>query len=212
MKENIKKLIDDKFAEILGRHEDDLNLKADIDRLLELKGQYDVVPTELELDVKDVVKRYPITDTWEIVRLKTAIAFHTPYYWAVAKPSMANNMQGGALFETLSWFCDYQDTRDEYSEEERKTNDTICLVIVNIMSNHIDVFSDTQYMMDLVDTILKNRNRVIDEAKEQVENAEDTIEDEIRNAEFEAQVRAGEKISEKMQAAARKRKLRNNEN
>ena len=69
----------------------------------------DIKPVELCIAVDDVVKRYPVTEAMEIVRCKTCFFFHSTGFFAVSRPTVANNLQGGALFETLRWYCDYMD-------------------------------------------------------------------------------------------------------
>ena len=162
-----------------------------------------VEPVELCIEVKEVVKRYPITEAIEIVRCKTAIFFHSTCFWVVSKPTMANNLKGGALFEMLSWYCDYQDGRDSYTEEEREKYDTICAMIVNILTLPLDSFTDMDFFLDLANDILTRRNAFYERlAKEAEVVHEETLEDALENAAFEQEVAIQEAAVEELKKMA----------
>lgn len=148
-----------------------------------------VPAVEVCIEESEVVKRYPISEAVEIVRCRTAIFFHSTCFWVVSKPTLANNLKGGALFEMLSWYCDYQDNRDKYPEEERDGYDTFCAMISNILSLPLDVFTDTEFCLDIAQYIVKRRNEYYEKLiKEAAEEKPETLEDALANAEYEAEV------------------------
>lgn len=164
-----------------------------------------VVPTELIIEESEVIKRYPVTEAIEIVRCRTAIFFHSTCFWVVSRPTMANNMKGGALFEQLQWYCDYQDNREEYPEDERWKYDVICEMMVNLFTLPLDVFTDADFFLDVSNRILEERNKFYDRLTKEAETPhEDTLEDALDNAAFEAQVRVFEEIDKELKDIARK--------
>lgn len=164
-----------------------------LNELLALQRQYDVVPVEVTIPVDEVIKRYPITSSTEIVRTKNAIFFHSTCFWVISKPTLANNMRGGALYEQLEWFCDYMDSRSEYNSEEKQVYDTVCAMIGNILTLPLDAFTDMSYteevngeevvhdfFVDVASSILELRNiyysKIMEQAgAENPETPEDTI-------------------------------------
>lgn len=164
---------------------------------------------ELDIAVKDVVKRYPITEATEIVRCKTCIFFHSTCFWVVSKPTMANNGKGGALFEMLTWYCDYQDTRDTYSEEDRQMHDIVCSMVVNILTTPLDIFTDMDYCLDVAQSLVEKRAAFYKKLTEQsLIPREDTVEDAIANAEFEEEVRLSEQMGKEIEELEKKKKTR----
>lgn len=165
----------------------------------------EIKPVELCIECDDVVKRYPVTEAIEIVRCRAAIFFHSTGFFAVSKPTLANNMQGGALFETLRWYCDYMDSREKYAEDEREKYDAIAAMVVNILSLPLDVFTDMDFMIDVADQILRMRNEYYERLqKEAAELKPVTLEDALENTAFEGEVLALEQlVSEKKTLAGK---------
>lgn len=165
-----------------------------------------VNPVELCIEADEVVKRYPVTEAIEIVRCKTSIFFHSTGFFAVSRPTLANNLNGGALFETLQWYCDYQDRRDEYTPEEQEQYDTVGAMIATIMMLPIEAFTDMDFMIDLADVILKKKREYYERlAAEAAQPREETLEDALENAAFEAEVKASEEVVKEMKDLSEKR-------
>lgn len=163
------------------------------------------VPVEVCIEQNEVVKRYPITEAIEIVRCRTAIFFHSTCFWAVSKPTIANNLKGGALFEMLEWYCDYQDQRDTYSEEDRLKYDTLCSVMVNIFTLPLDAFTDVNFCLDLGEAIVKLRNEYYERLiKESEQEKPETLEDALENAKYEAEVEMQEQLAGELKEMAEK--------
>ena len=161
---------------------------------------------ELCIENDEVVKRYPVTEAIEIVRCKTSIFFHSTGFFAVSKPTLANNLKGGALFEMLQWYCDYKDNREEYTPEEQERYDTICDMMVTIFTLPLDVFTDIDFMLDVADSILQKRNeyygRLIAEAE--TPRAE-TLEDALENIAFEGEMLATKEALKEIKELAEKK-------
>ena len=145
-----------------------------------------VKPVELCIECDEVVKRYKVTEAMEIVRCKTSIFFHSTGFFAVSKPTLANNLKGGALFEMLQWYCDYMDSRDDYTPEEQEKYDTVCAMVVNILAQPLDIFTDMDLMLDISGYILKKRGEYYKRLVEESEKPrQDTLEDELKNPELQ---------------------------
>lgn len=205
MKEDIKKKIDDIRKGLISKGAD----AKLIDELIRLQKEYDVVPTEVDIPVDEVVKRYAVTDAWEIVRCKTAIFFHTNSFWIISRPTLANNLQGGALYEMLSWFCDYQDVRDSVTGDERVDYDTVCDMMCHIFSLPLDVFTDMDFCIDVATDILNRRKEYFARLEERMNTPhEDTVEDLSRNAAFEQEYLQGEAMGREIVEMAQKKNAR----
>lgn len=156
-----------------------------------------VIPVELEIPVEDVIKRYKITEALEIVRTTHCIFFHSTCFWVVSKPTMANSLRGGALYEMLTWYCDYQDDREQYTKEKQERYDTLCSVIATILTLPMDVFTDIDFTLDVANYILERRTAYYEAlAKEAEQEKPDTLEDALDNARFEAEVMAAEEMKD----------------
>lgn len=161
---------------------------------------------ELCIENDEVVKRYPVTKAIEIVRCKTSIFFHSTGFFAVSKPTLANNLKGGALFEMLQWYCDYKDSRDEYTPEEQKRYDTICDMMVAIFTLPLDVFTNIDFMLDVADSILQKRREYYDRlAKEAEKPREETLEDVLENVAFEAEMLATKQAKKEIKELTEKK-------
>lgn len=155
----------------------------------------EINPVELCIEADEVVKRYPITEAMEIVRCRTSIFFHSTGFFAVSKPTLANNLKGGALFETLQWYCDYMDGREDYSKEEQEKYDIFASLIVSVLTLPLDIFTDVDFMLDVANFITQKRNEYYDRiTADASEEHPETLEDALENAAFEGEVLAQEAI------------------
>lgn len=164
-----------------------------------MSQEKEIKPVELCIEADDVVKRYKVTEAIEIVRCRTSIFFHATGFFVVSKPTMANNLKGGALFETLQWYCDYMDTRDDYPEEERERYDASAAMVVNALTLPMDIFTDVEFMLDISEYILRKRNEYYERLwKESEEPKQETLEDAIENANFEGEVLLQEQLANEL--------------
>lgn len=162
-----------------------------------------ITDVELCIEQSEVIKRYKISEAIEIVRCRTAIFFHSTCFWVVSKPTVANNLKGGALFEMLTWYCDYQDERDKYPEDERANYDTLCAVIAGLLSLPLDVFTDIGFCLDIADYVTKRRNQYYEVLiKEAEEEKPETLEDALADAEYEAEVLMQEQLADDLKKMA----------
>lgn len=178
-----------------------------VDQILLEQAQLDVIPVELIVEEKSVVKRYPVTDAIEVVRCKTAIFLHATCFWVVSKPSLANNGRGGALYEMLDWYCDYMDDREEYDEEERERFDAISAAIINILTLPMDAFTDMDYCLAVATDILHQRTEYYNRLSEEAEKEhEETFEDAVEDAAMAAEDEFNKELARELQDLAEKNK------
>ena len=170
-------------------------------------GKNEIKPVELCIECDEVVKRYKVTEAIEIVRCKTAIFLHATGFFVVSRPTLANNLKGGALFETLQWYCDYMDKRDEYNAEDQEAYDAYAAMIVNALTLPMDVFTDMDFCIAVSTDILHKRNEYYERLQKQAaEPHQETLEDALANAAFEGEVLAGEQIKKELGELAEKTK------
>lgn len=188
MKQTINEMLEQKVAELCNGSEE---TKAKVEEILSLQRQIDIKPMEIHIEESEVRERYKITEAMEIIRCDTKICFHTPYFWVISKPSLANNLKGGALYETLEWLCDYKANRNEYSEEDRERYDTYVNVVVSLLALPLDVFTDMDFTLDIATDVMEKRaayyERLTQKAKE---IKKETLEEINENLQFEASLEA----------------------
>lgn len=185
MREKMKERVEAKVAEILEKAKGS-DIEKDLRELLTLKGQADIVPVELEIPVEEVVRRYPITDAWEIVRCKTCFFFHANSFYVVSKPTLANNGKGGALYEWLEMYCDYVDNKDDFTPDQREYRDILCQLTAQVLSLPLDIFTDMDYCVDVAMYITQKRTELFEKVLKEAEKpVVISPEDAVLNAEFE---------------------------
>lgn len=188
-------MLSQKIEQICGENE---KLRKEINELLDLKSQVDIKPVEICIEPDEVVKRYPIGSSMEILRCSTKFCFKSPYVWLVVKPSLANNLSGGALYETLEWCCDYMDSRENLPEDEVERNDTFVQMVVHLLTIPMDAFTDMDYTFELADAIITRRVAFYDRIAKQAQKVrEDTMEDIVANLAFEQQIEVAEQVAKK---------------
>lgn len=204
MKEQLKKDIDVMVDSLVGKEV----TKEQLENLLSLKQQYDAAGKELEITDDQVVKRYKISESWEIVRCKTAIFFHANSFWVVSRPTMANNLAGGALYEMLTWWCDYQDNMEDTPANQREIYDTLAVLVTHIMSLPLDIFADMDMCLDIGKYILERRAEFYEKIMAEQKEREETAEDLAQNEAFEEIVRASDTIADAINTSVTKKRGR----
>ena len=213
MKEGIKARIDENTSKILANAKDDKLVGKCLEELRLAWKEAEIEPIEVEVLTKDVEKRYNLGGSAEMIMCKTCIVYHQNGYYVVSKPTMANNLKGGALFEMLQWFCDWQDARDEETDEEKKErNDTLCMMIAHLLTVPCDAFTDVEFMVDIADYIINRRARYYESLVEKAkEEKPETLEDALDNLEFEAETAISEQIAGEIVELGKKKEEKDKE-
>lgn len=146
-----------------------------IDKLLSLKGQYDIEPTRIYIPEKDVVKEYD-NDSFRFIKCKGCIMFHAKGGYSVIVKSRMR-----ALFDHLSVLLDMKDRYEELSEEEKKSYDMLYSATVYVLEAPMFSASDDEMFFGIASDVIKRLNDFTDKALKK-DLQEETHEE---NAEFE---------------------------
>ena len=149
-----------------------------IDKLMSLKGQYDVEPTRLYVPEKDVIKEYD-NDNLRIVRCKDCIIWqHKGGFTFVVKSTMR------ALYEYLSGMLAMKDRYDELTGDEKQLYDVSYFGMSLILQAPMFAVADDEFFVDLATFIGEGVKKVSDKLLNQPLQEETPIE----NAEFETKM------------------------
>jgi len=194
MREDLMKKRDELIASLPNEYQ------PKVAELLGLQAQLDVVPVEVMVPEDEVVCRYKIAEGVEIVKCRTCIVFRHSNMSMVVNPTMAKD--GGSLYSTLKWFCDYQE-----SDKKDEDLDNYCLVIVHLLSLPVDLFYDIPFCVDIAGYVFKKQSECYEALLNRLNK--ETEEDVMANDQFASDIRDAEEFNEAMKEMARKtRRLR----
>lgn len=155
-----------------------------IDKLMSLKGQYDVEPTRLYVPEKDVIKEYD-NDNLRIVRCKDCIIWqHKGGFTFVVKPTMR------ALYEYLSGMLAMKDRYDELTGDEKQLYDVSYFGMSLILQAPMFAVADDEFFVDLATFIGDGVKKVSEKLLNQPLQEETPIE----NAEFETKMEVANEL------------------
>lgn len=155
-----------------------------IDKLLSLKGQYDVEPTRLYVPEKNVIKEYD-NDNLRIVKCKDCIIWqHKGGFTFVVKPTMR------ALYEYLDGMLAMKDRYDELTDDEKQLYDVSYFGMSLILQAPMFAVADDKFFVDLVTFVGEGVKKVSEKLLNQPLQEETPKE----NAEFEAKMKAAEEV------------------
>lgn len=199
MKNELRKMLDAQAKELKDKY----GIKdSELDALLSLKGQCSVMETEVDVPCDDVIKRYKVSEAMEIVRCHSCIFFHSNSFWVVSRPTLANNMKGGALYEMLKWYCDFKDGigTDDWSKQDYDNAETLCGLIPQILSLPLDVFTDIGFCVNVGNRILDERLKYYERLTKQAEKLKpETEEDAVLNDAFAQGVELAEGLRNRLE-------------
>lgn len=163
---------DDKFADKL------------IDKLMSLKGQYDVEPTRLYVPEKDVIKEYD-NDNLRIVKCKDCIIWqHKGGFTFVVKPTMR------ALYEYIDGMLAMKDNYESLSDDLRQLYEASYFGMSLILQAPMFAVADDEFFVDLATFIGEGVKKVSDKLLNQPLQEETPIE----NAEFETKMEVANEL------------------
>lgn len=173
-KKELKKAIDDVVAKIKTNSKDSHFADSLVDRLLSLKGQYDVEPTRIHIEEKDVVKEYDF-DASSFVKCKQCIIYHAKSGMdIIVKPSMK------LLYEHLDILLGMKEDDENLSEELKKSYDSLYSATNWILNSLIYATIDDTLFFGIANDIFKRFD-------DYVQSKEATLQEETpkENADFE---------------------------
>ena len=149
-----------------------------IDKLLSLKGQYDVEPTRLYVPEKNVIKEYD-NDNLRIVKCKDCIIWqHKGGHIVVVYPTMR------AEYEFLEGMLAMKDRYDELTDDEKQLYDVSYFGMSLILQAPMFAVADDKFFVDLVTFVGEGVKKVSEKLLNQPLQEETPIE----NAEFETKM------------------------
>ena len=155
-----------------------------IDKLMSLKGQYDVEPTRLYVPEKDVIKEYD-NDNLRIVRCKDCIIWQNKGgFTFVVKPTMR------ALYEYLSGMLAMKDRYDELTGDEKQLYDVSYFGMSLILQAPMFAVADDEFFVEFATFIGEGVKKVSDKLLNQPLQEETPIE----NAEFETKLEVANEL------------------
>ena len=126
-------------------------------RIEEIAQRAAATPTEIDIPVSEVVKRYPVTEAIEVVRCKKEVFLHSANFYLVVRPGVANNMQGGSLYQALVWFCESIDRRDTETDEEKTLHAQYRDLMIALLTLPSEMFGDVEYSVALGKAITEEK-------------------------------------------------------
>ena len=155
-----------------------------IDKLMSLKGQYDVEPTRLFVPEKDVIKEYD-NDNLRIVRCKDCIIWqHKGGFTFVVKPTMR------ALYEYIGGMLAMKDNYESLSDDLRQLYEASYFGMSLILQAPMFAVADDEFFVDLATFIGEGVKKVSDKLLNHPLQEETPIE----NAEFETKMEVANEL------------------
>ena len=155
-----------------------------IDKLLSLKGQYDIEPTRLHVPEKDVIKEYD-NDNIRIVKCKDCIIWqHKGGFTFVVKPTMR------AMYEYLDGMLSMKDKYDELNQDEKNLYDASYFGMSVILQSPMFAVTDDEFFVELAMFIGEGIKKVSEKLLNQPLQEETPIE----NAEFETKMEVANEL------------------
>ena len=155
-----------------------------IDKLLSLKGQYDIEPTRLHVPEKDVIKEYD-NDNIRIVKCKDCIIWqHKGGFTFVVKPTMRT------MYEYLDGMLSMKDKYDELNQDEKNLYDASYFGMSVILQSPMFAVADDEFFVELAMFIGEGIKKVSEKLLNQPLQEETPIE----NAEFETKMEVANEL------------------
>lgn len=183
-KESLKKEIKNLSTQLKGLCKDVFFAEKLIDKLLSLKGQYDIEPTIVHVPVESVIREHNFGH-FKLIRTKKGIIFH------IAGMDMLISPMCQTLYGQLNWLLETKDNLTELNEEETEIYDLVFNATMAILMNPVVCFSNEKYYMDIATEITKRQNVLFESLLNQELKDEDPIADEEfnRTVEFSEQLK-----------------------
>lgn len=156
-----------------------------IDKLLSLKGQYDVEPTLVHVPINSIIKTYDYGH-FKLYRTDKGIVFYMAGMYQLIPPMMQT------LYGQLDFMLDQKDKYVSLSDEEKDIYDTVFGATMAVLMNPTICFSNEDYWIDLATYITSKQNELFEKLLNQDLQPEDAAAD----AEFNEKVEFVEKLKE----------------
>lgn len=156
-----------------------------IDKLLSLKGQYDIEPTLVHVPIESVIETYDYGH-FRLYRTEKGIVFHMAGMYQLIPPMMQT------LYGQLEWLLDQKDNLLLLNEQQREMYDAIFGATMVILMNPGICFSNEEYYIDIATYITSKQNALF----EKLLNKDLQPEDAVADTEFNEKVEFVEQLKE----------------
>lgn len=158
-KKELKMQIDEVVKKIKANSKDAHFAQELTDELLSLKGQYDVEPTRVCVEDKDVIKEYDF-DSLRFLRCKNCIVFQDKGgFTSVISPRMV------ALYTHLNVFLDMKDRYETLSEGEKPVYERLYTATVWVLNTPVFATCSDKMFFGIAADVINHFQEYVDEAK-----------------------------------------------
>lgn len=184
-KDKLKKEIKEISIKLKGICNDTKFADELIDRLLSLKGQYDVEPTLVHVPISSIIKTYDYGH-FRLYRTREGIVFHMAGMYQLIPPMMQT------LYGQLDWILNRKDNQILLSDEDKELYDSVFDATMTILMAPSISFIKDEYYIDLATYITQKQNELFDKLLSQDLQPEDATAD----AEFNKTIEFAEQLRE----------------
>lgn len=187
--EELKKELDKTTAALIGISKDVRSTETLIDKLMSLKGQLDIEPTLLNIEVKDVIKECDF-DAYKIISTKKGILYKTYGGYSVfVKPQMST------LYKHLTNIMELEDNKDSLDEQSEVNLSVLIYITSMIIHVPLYAFSKDEWMFEIFDCV----KGVLEKSIKESLDAPLEDEDHEANAEYKEKVEFAEQLKKDME-------------
>lgn len=161
-----------------------------LDSLLDDVRLHEQPTVELIVPIEEVIKTYEL-GAFSILRCKYCYVWKMVNYRAVVWPTYNYDLSngGGALYSTLTEFCDLADKKEagELTEDESRAYDIALMLLTAAFSLPTMMFTDTRFSINVYKYIMDEYKAALERSMSRLN--EETAEDIAANQAFESMMR-----------------------
>lgn len=161
-----------------------------LDSLLDDVRLHERPTVEVMVPLEEVIKTYEL-GAFSILRCKYCYVWKMVNYRAVVWPTYNFDLSngGGALYSTLTEFCDLADKKEAggLSEDETRAYDIALKLLTTAFSLPTMMFTDTRFSVNVYKYIMDEYKAALERSMSRLN--EETVEDTAANQAFESMMR-----------------------
>lgn len=163
-----------------------------IDKLMSLKGQYDIEPTLVHVPVASVIETYDYGH-FKLYRTEKGIVFHMAGMYQLIPPMMQT------LYGQLEWLLEQKNNLLLLNEQNKEIYDAIFGATMVILMTPCMCFSDEEYYIDIATYITSKQNELF----EKLLNKDLQPEEIVADTEFNKTIEFAEQLREEAEEYAK---------
>lgn len=158
-KKELKRQIDEVVKKIKSNSKDAHFAKELTDELLSLKGQYDVEPTRVCVEDKDVIKEYDF-DNLRFLRCKNCVVFQDKGgFTSVISPRMV------ALYTHINVLLDMKDRYDTLTDDEKNVYERLYTATIWVLNTPVFATCSDKMFFGIAADVINYFKEFVEEAK-----------------------------------------------